>query len=80
MAVAQVPGLKLQRQESLSWLSCPSPGHMSLSYRTGRAQDPRQLWGPFRQEIQDHCVLVSYVQIQGPMPHQASRPGHSAWW
>lgn len=51
VAVAQVPGLKLQRQESLSWLSCPSLGHMSLSYRTGRAQGPRQLWGLFRQEI-----------------------------
>lgn len=30
--------------------------------------------GPLRQEIQDHGVLVSYVQIQGPVPPPGQSP------
>lgn len=76
MAVAQVPGLKLQRQESFSfWHSysfCSSCLWASHVARGGH-RAPDSFGGPLDRKYK---ILVSCVQIQGPMPppHQSPRP------
>lgn len=73
IGAAQVPGLKLQRQKTLSfwlplhvgWLLPTTHGH-PMSNREGAG--PQTALGALRGKIRDHCVFVSCVQVQGHMP------------
>lgn len=73
MAAAQVPGLRLQCLESLSfWLSCSSPLHMGGSCWTGRVQGPRQLWGPLDEKCKTTVSLCPVSRSSVPCPHKAT--------